>query len=370
LRNIIDSHLDLAWNVLSLKRDLTLPLDQLNEVDATYTDWKYRGRATISLPEMRKGRVAVGFVTMMARVPYGNPSSALGGFLDFPEHAGAYAFAQGQLAYYRQLEREGQMRIIRTAGELEEHWGRWTAAQQSNAADPALPIGGVIAMEGTDAIVNPAQAEAWYEDGLRCASLVHYGKSAYASGTGEEGPLTSAGRELLAEFERLGILLDTTHLCDTSFYEALEVFGGKVLASHQNCRELVPHQRQFSDKQLNMIIERNGVIGSSLDAWMLAPGFVSGSTSREVVSINAVADHIDHVCQLAGNTRHAAFGSDLDGGFGTEQCPTGLESIADLQKLDAILAARGYDDAALDAIFHGNWLRMLSESLPRDERVG
>ncbi|MBI85835.1 MAG: peptidase [Planctomycetaceae bacterium] len=367
MRNIIDSHLDLAWNALSLKRDLTVPLDRLNEVDATYTDWKYRGRATISLPEMRKGRIAVGFVTMMARVPYGNPSGALGGFLDFPAHAGAYAFAQGQLAYYRQLEREGQMRIIRTAGELEEHWRHWTGPQQSNATDFAQPIGGVIAMEGTDAIVNPAQAETWYEDGLRCASLVHYGKSAYASGTGEEGPLTSAGRELLAEFERLGILLDTTHLCDTSFYEALEVFGGKLLASHQNCRELVPHQRQFSDEQLNMIIERNGVIGSALDAWMLAPGFVSGSTSREVVSINAVADHIDHVCQLAGNARHAAFGSDLDGGFGTEQCPTGLESIADLQKLDAILAARGYDDAALDAIFHGNWLRMLSESLPGDE---
>ena len=207
-------------------------------------------------------------------------------------------------------------------------------------------------------------AAVWYEDGLRCASLVHYGKSAYAAGTGQEGPLTESGRRLLQEFERLGIMLDVTHLCDTSFFEAMDAYNGPVVASHQNCRALVPHQRQFSDEQLRIVIERDGVIGTAADAWMLCPNFQKQITSRDVVQIDALADHIDHVCQLTGNCRHAAFGSDLDGGFGTEQCPTGLDSIADLQKLDAILSTRGYSGDDIDAIFHGNWLRLLRRALP------
>ena len=100
-----------------------------------------------------------------------------------------------------------------------------------------------------------------------------------------------------------------------------------MLASHNNCRALVPHQRQFSDEQIQRLIDRGAVIGAALDAWMLAPGWVRGETSRAVVGLEAVADHIDHICQLAGNARHAAIGSDLDGGFGTEQTPTGLDRI-------------------------------------------
>ena len=80
--------------------------------------------------------------------------------------------------------------------------------------------------------------------------------------------------------------------------------------------------------------------------------------------MEAVADHIDYVCQLAGNSQHAAIGSDLDGGFGTEQCPTGMDRISDLQKLDGFLASRGYSSEDIDAIFHGNWIRILRQALP------
>jgi membrane dipeptidase len=128
---------------------------------------------------------------------------------------------------------------------------------------------------------------------------------------------------------------------------------------------LVPHVRQFSDEQLRRLIERDAVIGAALDAWMLVPGWVEGQTSRDVVGLQAVADHIDHVCQLAGDAHHAAIGSDLDGGFGTEQVPLGLDRISELQKLDAILVERGYSGDAIDAIFHGNWLRFFGRHLPR-----
>ena len=127
-----------------------------------------------------------------------------------------------------------------------------------------LPIGIILAMEGSDAICEPEQAERWYDAGLRCASLVHYGSSRYASGTGDDGPLTASGRQLLDQFARLGIILDTTHLCDQSYFQALDHFAGPVLASHQNCRALVPGERQFSDEQLRRLVCSEG-------AWWALP---------------------------------------------------------------------------------------------------
>ena len=157
---------------------------------------------------------------------------------------------------------------------------------------------------------------------------------------------------------RLGMLLDLTHFSDEAFWEAVAIYDGLVLASHNNCRALVPHQRQFSDEQLKLIFERDGVIGAAFDIWMLQPGFVRGG-SNEAVFIDDVVDHIDHVCQLAGNSRHAAIGTDLDGGFGREQSPCDLDTIVDLQQLPGKLTARGYTELDISNIMHGNWLRLL-----------
>ncbi|MBC8077282.1 MAG: membrane dipeptidase, partial [Chloroflexales bacterium] len=167
---------------------------------------------------------------------------------------------------------------------------------------------------------------------------------------------------LLDEMQRLGIVLDVTHLSDQAFWQALDGYGGQVLASHNNCRALVPHQRQFSDEQLRAVIARGGVIGAALDAWMLQPGWTSGRNSLvDGPTLVDVANHIDHVCELAGNTRHAAIGSDLDGGFGREQSPADLDTVADLQKLAELLAWRRYSDADIAAVMHGNWERWLNE---------
>jgi membrane dipeptidase len=357
---LIDSHLDLAWNALSWKRDLLLPLPELNRIDADQDPHPARGHATVSLPELRRGQVAVCLATLMGRVPYGETINVHGNSLDFPRHENVFAFAQGQLAYYRILELRGEVRWLRDRHQLQQHWQAWQTAGDR----AAQPIGIIIAMEGSDAICEPEQAELWYQDGLRCASLVHYGSSRYASGTGDDGPLTACGRKLLDEFARLGIILDVTHLCDQSFFEAIDHFAGPVLASHQNCRALVPGQRQFSDEQLRRVLDRDGVIGIAFDAWMMYPGWERGKTSREVVAIGAAVDHVDHLCQLAGNDRQVAIGSDLDGGFGTEQSPTGLDSIADLQRLAPLLSQRGYSDESIARIFGGNWLRFFSEHLP------
>jgi membrane dipeptidase len=357
---LFDSHLDLAWSALTWKRDLLRPLREMNCLDAQVDDHPARGRATVCLPEMRRAQVAVCLATLMGRVPYGSSAAAHGGSLDFPRHENVFAFAQGHLAYYRILAERGHLRLLSNRAQLQQHWRDWQAA--TDTIEP--PIGIILAMEGSDAICEPEQAEIWFACGLRCASLVHYGSSRYASGTGDDGPLTASGRQLLDQFARLGIILDTTHLCDQSFFQAIDYFAGPVMASHQNCRALVPGERQFSDEQVQRLLTRKGVVGIAFDAWMMYPGWERGRTQRDVVSIAAAIDQIDHVCQLAGNDSQVAIGSDLDGGFGTEQTPTGLDSIADLQQLAPLLSQRGYSDESIERIFGGNWLRFFGEHLP------
>ncbi len=362
MRLLFDGHLDLAWNALSWNRDITQDLDWLNRGEIGMTDHPSRGRATTTLPELRRAGVAVCQATLLARAKpeVRRPEGHARNSLDFACQEIASATARGQLAYYELLERRGLVRMIRSRSELDQHWERWRAGD----GDGDEPIGYILAMEGADPIVEPGQAVEWWNLGLRSVNLAHYGKSRYAVGTGDDGPLSPEGVQLLKEFEQLGMILDATHLSDTSFHQALAIFHGPVLASHNNCRALVPGDRQFSDAQLRLLIERDAVIGAALDAWMLFPGWVRGETSRDAVNLEAVADQVDHVCQLAGNHRHAAIGSDLDGGFGTEQSPLGMDRISDLQRLDEILARRGYAAEAIDAIFHGNWIRFFRKNLP------
>ena len=190
-------------------------------------------------------------------------------------------------------------------------------------------------------------------------------KNQYAQGTDATGGIGVRGRELLAEMERLGVILDATHLCDDSFWEAMNHFHGRVWASHSNCRALVPHNRQFDDNQIKELIRRDAVIGAALDAWMMIPGWVRKQTTPEGagLKLEKIVDHIDHICQLAGNARHSGIGTDLDGGYGREQTPADLESIADLTRIPALLAVRGYSEADIEGIMHGNFLRVMRESL-------
>jgi membrane dipeptidase len=242
----------------------------------------------------------------------------------------------------------------------------WPSLQQSftewQNAPLDAPFGLILSMEGADPILSPDHAAVWFEDGLRVLGLAHYGPSAYAHGTGCSGGLTAQGRELLGVMEQLGIILDLTHLADESFWEAAALFGGPVLASHNNCRSITPDGRQFTDEQIRLLIERDSVIGVALDAWMLVPDWKAGQQSNPRVTLEDVVHHIDHICQLAGNTRHVAIGSDLDGGFGTEQCPGDLDTIADLQKLGPLMNQRGYTNEDLQAIFHGNWMRFFARA--------
>ena len=221
MRLIFDSHLDLSWNALSFNRDQTESVDQINGREAGMHPSEGRGHATTSLPEMRKAGIAVclGTVLVRAKRHVQPPAGHRRIDLDYGTQSIAYAVAQGQLAYYRLLVEQGEMRMIGTAAELDEHWRLWQEHWPTSPAE-RLPIGNILAMEGGDPIVDPGQVEAWFDQGLRSVMLSHYGRSHYSVGTGDNGPLTPRGIEMLKAFERVGMILDTTHLSDQSFIEA------------------------------------------------------------------------------------------------------------------------------------------------------
>ena len=394
-RLIVDMHLDLAMNAIEWNRDLTRSIDEIRAREEGLTDKPDRGHGTVCFPEMRRGGVGLCVATQIARyVPSG------GTLTGWHSQEQAWAMTQAQLAWYRAMEERGELVQIRDLASLNAHIDAFDATREppfeslravlSNAEGPRSanrepptptreqraegidsspqppaasrqPIGYILSLEGADSIVTLRHLERAYEYGLRALGPAHYGPGVYAQGTNATGGIGAKGRELLQEMERLGIILDATHLCDDSFREALDHFRGPVWASHSNCRALVPHNRQFSDDQIRELIARDAVIGSVFDAWMLVPGWQRGETTPESarVTLHTVVAHIDHICQLAGNARHCCIGSDLDGAFGREQCPTDVHTIAGLGRLPQVLAARGYAEADVELIVQGNATRFL-----------
>jgi membrane dipeptidase len=348
-----DAHLDLAMNAMEWNRNLRLPIADINQREAGLTDKPDRGNATVCFPELRKGNIGLVVATQIARfVAHDNP---LPGWHS-PEQA--WAHTQGQLAWYRAMEAAGELVQITDLQGLEAHLSRWN---DPTIAQAAKPIGYILSLEGADSLVTIDHVETAWNYGLRAIGPGHYGPGRYANGTDSTGKMGQMGLDLLKKMASHNIILDATHLCDDAFWQAMAHYDGPVWASHNNCRALVDHNRQFSDEQIRELISRKAVIGAVMDAWMVVPGWVRRkSTPREMgLNLEKVADHIDHICQIAGNAEHVGIGSDMDGAFGSEQCPYDLVTIADMQLFPAILERRGYSERDLDNFMHGNWLRFL-----------
>jgi membrane dipeptidase len=253
----------------------------------------------------------------------------------------------------------GEMAQINSSSDLEKHIQLWETGSGKH------PVGFVLTLEGADSLISLKHLEKAYRYGLRAIGPAHFGPGTYAHGTGYTGGLGIKGREVLKEMERLGFILDATHLSDESFREALDLYHGPVWASHNNCRVFVNHPRQFTDDQVKELVSRGAVIGAALDAWMLIPDWDRGEADplKRGVSLSQVVNNIDHICQLAGNSRHAAIGSDLDGAFGTEQSPPEINTIADLQKIPVLLREKGYEESDIKNIMSGNWINFLKKNL-------
>ena len=354
---IIDAHLDLAMNAIEWNRDLTRPLSEIRLQEMHMKDKADRGRGTVCLPELRRGGVGLVIATQLSRCS--SFGMSLPGW-NSPQQA--WAMTQAQLAWYREMEVMGEMVQIKSKAGLDSHLALW---EDEAIEDEKKPIGYILSLEGADSLVNVSYLERAHNYGLRALGLSHFGPGRYAPGTKMESDITPLGFELLREMDRLNMVLDVTHLTDEGFITVLNTFKGPVWASHHNVRKLAPTQRQLTDEQIKMLIERDAVIGGMLDCWAMDTRFIDALSDPWQLNIRMenLVDHWDHICQIAGNSNHVAIGSDLDGNFGTEQSPWDLNSIADLQKYQGILAKRGYSETDIGNIFSNNWLRLFRKAL-------
>ena len=366
---IIDGDYPMAVGAIGAGRDLKKPIAEVRKEPPLQTralEWD-NAETMATIPEMRKGKIAAALVKVVGCVL--KPGHAHGEFVSAET---AYGWAQGQLAYYKLLEHQNEAKILSTKSSFKEHMQSWEDGQDNTKN---LPVGFVLGMEGADSIVYPEQVHEWYEQGLRVISLSHYGISYYShgTGTGTTGGLTKLAKPLLKEMEKLNIILDVSHTSDQSVREEFEIFGGPVLASHQNCRSLVPGERQQPDDILKEVISRGGVIGSSMDTYMLNKhykldwgGYIPDRREifpSELITLEDFVDHIDYVCQLAGNSNHAAIGGDTDGQGGSEGAPHDVDTVADYAKISAILRERGYKQPDIENIMYKNWSNLFQKEL-------
>lgn len=350
---ILDAHLDLAMNALEWNRDLTWTVEEIRTSESGMTDKPDRERNTVSLDAMRKGNIGICVATQIAR--YVKKDNPLPGW-NSPSQA--WAQTQGQLAWYKAMEDQGEMVQIINTKQLKEHLALW-----ENDNNSKKPIGYILSLEGADSIITLDYLEKSYQQGLRAIGPAHYGPGTYAHGTDSIGGIGIKGKELLKKIESLNLILDATHLCDQSFWETMKNYNGPVWASHNNCRKFVNHNRQFSDEQILELLDRGAVIGMALDAWMMVPNWIRGKSTPQStgVSLDQMIDNIDHICQLVGNAFHVGIGSDLDGGFGKEQTPLDLDTIADLQKVPLMLSKKGYSKTDIENIMSQNFIRFLTK---------
>ena len=351
---VFDAHLDLAMNAMEWNRDLTWTVDEIRKSEAGMTDKPDRAKNTVSLDAMRKGNIGICVATQIAR--YVKRGSALPGW-NSPQQA--WAQTQGQLAWYRSMEVINEMVQISNLEQLKAHLALW-----EEDTDTKKPIGYILSLEGADSIVTLNLLEKSYEQGLRAIGPAHYGPGTYAHGTDSVGGIGAKGKELLKKIQELGLILDATHLCDVSFWETMKIYEGPVWASHNNCRKFVNHNRQYADEQILELIKRDAVIGIALDAWMMVPDWIRGTSTPEGmgVTLEIMIDNIDHICQLSGNSLHVGIGTDLDGAFGKEQSPYDLDTIADLQKVPELLSKRGYSTTDIKNIMSKNFIRFLERT--------
>jgi membrane dipeptidase len=339
---IVDGHEDIAFNVLALQRNF---LDEISTLRHQSAD-KKGGIPTVSLPELEKGNVRVVFATLWVHPLVKSPVTKR---IRWKTSEEAHVEALAQLNYYREIQNKGFVNIIETKSQLNEHLCGQTK------------VGLIILMEGATPIRIPKEAKDWFDMGVRIIGPAWH-RTQYSAGTGTPGTLTEKGKELMTEMEKAGLILDVSHMADESFFDALDLFHGNIIASHSNCRKYIPTDRHLTDEMIKKLISRGGVIGTVFYNKFLDPNWKKGCKNK--VTLLNVNEHMKHICELSGDSLHSAIGSDLDGGFGSESTPQDVDTVADLQKFGDVLGRNGFSGSDTTNIMADNWLRLLERALP------
>ncbi len=352
---IVDGHIDLAYNAVVLGRDLLQPVEVIRAREASNPPpGKGPGVCMASVPTLLQGRIAVIGASLFVAPAWRSWSHEP---LVYHTQDEAHAQAMAQLDYYHQLTASGPVRLLQTTRDLEAVLQAWQ--------DQKPQLGVFVIMEGADPIRTPEELDTWVARGLRGLSLAWASGSIYAGGNAYPGPLTDEGKTLLRRMSAYSLLLDISHLWIADIYEALDLYTGPVVATHANPRIFVPDSpRLITDDVIRRLAEHGGVVGVIPYNRMLAPAW---NATMPRLPLERLIQAIDHICQLLGSTQHVGIGSDMDGGFGQEAVPEGLDSAADFPRLAEALAARGYRQEDIETILSGNWLRVMREVLSHFE---
>jgi membrane dipeptidase len=360
---IVDAHADIAYNMLSYGRDYTRSAHETRRIEVGSENVLDNEDTLIGWPDYQRGQVAIIFSTIYvtpARWHKSGPDSQV--YKTFDE---AHKLYREQLLTYHRMTDSipDKFRLITSHRDLDlilDHW-------KNPSPEHGHPVGMVALMEGAEGIRDLSELQEWYELGLRLIGPA-WVSTRYSGGWREPGPLTKDGRNLLAAMADYNFILDLSHMDEKPILEALDIYQGPIVATHGNCLSLLPNSggnRHFSDRMIEGIIERDGVIGVVPYNTYLKDGWLSAKNRREEVPLHYVADHIDHICQIAGDALHVGIGSDFDGGFGLQSVPPEIDTIADLQKLVPMLLERGYSETDAANILGGNWITRLKRDLPK-----
>jgi membrane dipeptidase len=235
----------------------------------------------------------------------------------------------------------GHMRVVRTRQDLA-------------ALDEDPRLGALLSLEGAEAVLDPAILRVFFQLGVRCIALTWNERNHLADGVGVGeggGGLTPMGLAVLQEMERLGVLLDVSHLHPRGFWHVVEASRRPFIASHSDCRRVHDHPRNLDDDQIRALARAQGVMGLNF-----FPGFLTDGPA----TVQDVLRHADHVLELVGDD-HLGLGSDFDG---IESTPAGLEDVTRLPDLAEAMLAHGYPESTVRKILGENLRRVLQNVLP------
>lgn len=283
----------------------------------------------VDLPRLREGGVNVQVFAHYIQGEY-KPDRALPRFLELLD------------AFLTEVDANAQhITVVKTVAQLEE-----AVAQDKIAA--------VLAIEGGEALAGRlAVLRIFHRLGVRLIGLTWNERNDLADGVGESGTgggLSRLGVAVVQEMNRLGMVVDVSHLSDAGFWHVMDVSSRPVVASHSNCRALCRHPRNLSDEQIKALARNGGVIGMNF-----YPPFVDDDARR--ATIERIVDHVEHIVQLVGPD-HVGLGSDFDG---IDSTPRGLEDVSKLPRLTEAMLRRGFSEAHIRKILGENFLRVFRE---------
>lgn len=357
---LVDSHEDLAWNMLSFGRDYTLAAAETRKRETGMLARQVNDDTLLGWPDYQRGRVGVVFSTLFA-----SPERHKLGEWDKQCYASDEEAQQRysmQLDAYDRLvdEHPAMFQKVETCDGLQSIMAHW---QRTDTEEH--PVGLVVLMEGAEGVREPGELEDWYRRGVRIIGPAWVG-TRYCGGTHEPGGLTKEGYALLERMAEFHLTLDISHMDEKAALQALDSYTGTVIASHANALALLKgtdSNRHLTDRVLQGLLERDSVIGIVPANSFLRPDWreIGG---RLAVTLEYYVAQMDYVCQMAGNAHHVGIGTDFDGGFGLQSVPIDIDTISDIRKIIPILAQKGYTEAETAAILGNNWLVHLQNTLP------